>query len=928
MKISNASKKVLASALSAAMVVAFAPTVAFAAIADKTDVTVSFDVNGGSIKDTHISSIPDETVTVASGELTLASTYGQLTNTSEELTKGGATFKGWFFDADGDGSFDKTKGDVEVKSNKLDVSGDKISGSSVTLKAMYNEATLTPTLGINEAAAGYTQPTTASVEADNLTASTQYIAKLALPGGKTVSSKYVETSSAETTKTFSFDLSKLTASDFVKGAYTFTVEKAAGGVVATKVVNVVTVTLDAGAGYGTFKSNDKTSYLVEAGTKFSALANLTEPTGATGSYDFVTYANEEGKTLTELASKDVKVDTKLVATYKNPQVATASAAVSDFAKSTGALKFTAKYLDTNSKIKQYDATVTGPNGFSKVIENIDTTSENTLTFGAKYEAEAAVKDKLVAGTYTVTIAPVMKKDQVLENDEKFTVAAKSVTMAAVTVDLNGGKWKADAAGKTTIADAVAALPNLWQVGTELNTTGIAAISSNIEPASELQSFKKWQIDGKNLDAADVNKTVGKDGITVKATYEDSYIAAPQVAFAVAEDGKVTMTATAAAGTKLYYDIAASAGTTAIKPMPNDGKLTLVPGTDKFVMVKASDGKSSSKVVAYESSAKRADDFGKAAQDIMNKETSASTKNAPVRYGDTLKTLKSDGVAALKAAGYATAAEWDKAMVAQYSAVLDAVAGIEKANIEAAKAFVKSADGKTYTYVSESDAAKAVAAVSKVVAAYAENNNGDATYVTVNGTASNKTAAGALTIADYVDAANAAAKAKTVSTAAAADAEAAIAVNDAIAKLPAEVTAANAAEAKAAAEAVIKAYGELSKDAKALVSSADYAKATEVIAAADAAVKDADAAAIGKVKGKTVKAKAKKATKSSLKVVTSESGAKSTFKKTSGNSKVKVYKSGKIVVKKGLKAGKKYTVKVKATVGTQTKTVKVVVKVAK
>ena len=928
MKTSSASKKVLASALSAAMVVAFAPTVAFGAIADKTDVTVSFDVNGGSIKDTHIASIPSEDVTVAGGKITLKSTYGQLANKSDELTKGGATFKGWFFDADGDGAFNDKKGDVAVNSNELVVTGDKISGTAVTLKAMYNEAVLTPTLGINEAAAKYTNPTSATVAATNLTASTQYIAKLALPGGKTVNSKYVETGASETEKTFSFDLSKLTAADFVKGAYTFTVEKAAGGVVATKVVNVVTVSLDAGAGYGTFKSDDKTSYLVEAGTKFSALANLTVPTGAAGSYSFVTYANEEGKTLDQLASKEIKADTKLVATYENPQVSAASAAVSDFAKGAGTLTFTAAHLPSSAKIKQYDATVTGPNGFSKVIEGIDTTKTNTLTFGAKYEAEAAVKDKLTAGTYTVSIAPVMNKDQVLENDEKFVVATKSVTMAAVTVDLNGGKWKADAAGATTIADAVAALPNLWQAGTELDTIAIAAISGNIEPASELQSFKKWQIDGKNIDAADVNKTVGKDGITVKATYEDSYIAAPQVAFAVAEDGKVTMTAAAAAGTKLYYDIASTAGTTATKPMPNDGKLTLVPGTDKFVMVKASNGKSSSKVVAYESNAKRADDFGKAAQDIMNLETSASTKNAPVRYGDALKTLKSDGVAALKAMGYATVAEWDKAVVAQYSSVLDAVAGIEKANIEAAKAFVKSADGKTYTYVSESDATKAVAAVSKVVAAYAENNNGDATYVTVNGAASNKTVADKLTISDYVNAAKAAAAAKTVSTAAAADAEAAIAVNDAIAKLPAEVTAANAKEAKAAAEAVVKAYGELSKDAKALVSSADYAKAVATIEAADAAVKDADKAAIAKVKGKTVKAKAKKATKSSLKVVKSESGAKSTFAKTSGNSKVKVYKSGKIVVKKGLKAGKKYTVKVKATVGASTKTVKVIVKVAK
>lgn len=78
----------------------------------------------------------------------------------------------------------------------------------------------------------------------------------------------------------------------------------------------------------------------------------------------------------------------------------------------------------------------------------------------------------------------------------------------------------------------------------------------------------------------------------------------------------------------------------------------------------------------------------------------------------------------------------------------------------------------------------------------------------------------------------------------------------------------------------------------------------------------------------MKAKAKKKTTASLKVVTSKSGAKSTFKKASGNAKITVSKAGKITVKKGLKAGKTYTAKVTATVGTQTKTVKVTVKVAK
>ena len=94
------------------------------------------------------------------------------------------------------------------------------------------------------------------------------------------------------------------------------------------------------------------------------------------------------------------------------------------------------------------------------------------------------------------------------------------------------------------------------------------------------------------------------------------------------------------------------------------------------------------------------------------------------------------------------------------------------------------------------------------------------------------------------------------------------------------------------------------------------------------VKLQDQSSVAKIKGKTVKAKASKKTTAKLKAVKSDSGAKSTFKKVKGTKKVTVSKSGKITVAKGLKKGAKYTVKVKATVGAATKTVNVVVKVAK
>ena len=68
--------------------------------------------------------------------------------------------------------------------------------------------------------------------------------------------------------------------------------------------------------------------------------------------------------------------------------------------------------------------------------------------------------------------------------------------------------------------------------------------------------------------------------------------------------------------------------------------------------------------------------------------------------------------------------------------------------------------------------------------------------------------------------------------------------------------------------------------------------------------------------KTFTAKKKKATsfaaKKVFKVTKNVSKGKVTYKKTKGNKKITISKAGKVTVKKGLKKGKTYTVKVKAT----------------
>ncbi len=104
-----------------------------------------------------------------------------------------------------------------------------------------------------------------------------------------------------------------------------------------------------------------------------------------------------------------------------------------------------------------------------------------------------------------------------------------------------------------------------------------------------------------------------------------------------------------------------------------------------------------------------------------------------------------------------------------------------------------------------------------------------------------------------------------------------------------------------------------KDAIAAATSTAQGQVAEAVKAAEEAAKAKTELKANpmKVKAKTVKAKAKKKTviKKAKAFVIKGAQGKVTFKKMSGNKKIKVSKAGKVTVKKGLKKGKTYKVKV-------------------
>ena len=859
MKISNASKKVLASALSAAMVVAFAPTVAFGA-QEGMKLKVNYDFAGGvesAVAGTQGLKTAEELVVDSSNEVTfqtVATGALQLNSgTKADGTPDGYKFASWnvWADINKDGKIVKEGTDKDLEISGQSVSDAKIDSSTpLYATATYATAKLSST----------------SVNID------QANGKLLFSAGKTTekcigTAKFVVTSpSGAKTEKGALSNEKLAAE---VGTWTVELVDGNGIVLDAQKYYVGNVVMTGGAyknwdGSGKDVTTQTVWYTVDSSDKSAAeyvnsADNTREHTTATkinedGSLSKITangYYTAKGEWMSDVtvkAGEKGAVSTAVIADYND---GAAEIKGLNFDKANGKIKAVLSgkvdaWADT-AALKDVAENATGGYYFvvknakgEVVAETAKTGDKGTVITGAKTMTISASE----AGAYTATL---------------YKLTAKS----SVVGDTTPGTMEAVSTATVEIADDYAAAPT-WAYTAKYKADGSAdggtlVLTNNAGDAYDVMYGTTSA--ASKYDAA-------KGGIAIAAGGATNYVFKAAI-----KDTKATEKRVSKEVTLFGYNTALGAFKTAA-------------------------GSFNTKTVNGKVGSYYAD----------NADVKAAIKAAE-------KTFTDAGFAEKTAQAADATKAWAPVTVAAEQSVVDAVANVAKAELAKYAAGVASADGKKVSVLSTADYDAAVKAVEAVSAAYAANHDGDKG----NNVAKVNDVALSTAIATYVNAVEAGLKAgvKKAESFKAEDVAAAKAVTEQL----------KAAKTGDEAKAAIEAYGKLSNDAKKLVAAADIAAAQDVVTKAELAEAQ-DEAAIAAVKGKTVKAKAKKATKSSLKVVTSESGAKSTFKKTSGNSKVKVYKSGKIVVKKGLKAGKKYTVKVKATVGASTKTVKVIVKVAK
>ena len=909
MKISSASKKVLASALSAAMVVAFAPAAAFASIDNGTQVTVSFDANGGAAAPAGLDDIK-ATVNGASLTLTDAQAGGA------RYTKGESAFDFWFYDANNDGKYTTgdNSGDLKVTGDALDVSGDSVSGTAITLKASYKEISATASTAFNTAASGYNKDSRSNVTVAAQNLKDGSYKAVAVVNGETYYSNVVTVSgNADTSFTVSVENSKFAAGDIAA----YVVENADNAKVegTDATTSVYTLTYKAGD-FGAFSDGSASkTYLAAKGTAVSALNGVASPVpGSNYILESEVYALEDGTTATSVTK-----DLTFVAQYVVAKVSTLN-----FTEASG-LTYEAKNLPVydangNKNLESYKVTVLA--GSTELTsakipagkgDGFSGTISRKLEFGEDYTTATTTTAKAAAGTYTVKV-----EAQYADGTTGNTAVAvsKSVTVDAIALDANGG---------TAPKTATAQTPALIQAGAALSSVGFDVNGPyGYTNADDTLEFAGWSVDGsKKADASKVIAPADGSAVTLKALWTASKAAKPTLASATeTSTDKYTLTfASATSGAKLTYNVNGVTGTVPATGLVNvaaTAKVTVTASADKLT-------NQSEDFYGYKSEntvtpLKSFDDF--AAEVLVHATADAQTPK-PVYYNsvEAVKAAKDAGDAAIKAQGFATQKQWAKLVAEQQEAVLKAAVSYGASQVEALKTPVKSADGKTYSYLSDDFAKQCAKAFDAVVEEF-EVDNADALGIKTDETPGSHDASYYIEkVNGIVEFAQEFAAANKVD---AADVEAAQAVTAQL----------QAAKDATAAKAAIEAYQALTDTQKALVSAADVTAAQQIVA--DQEKKDAeqklidaqDEAAVAGITGKTVKAKSKKKVTAKLKGATSKSGDVVTFSKKSGNAKVKIAKGGKITVKKGLKKGKKYTVKVTASCGNATKVVKVVVKVVK
>ena len=928
MKISSASKKVLASALSAAMVVAFAPTVAFGAPANVTPakyVSVTFNGNGSS---TTAPAPAYKQVKQYDGKyyIEAADTYKDAAG--KDATADGYSFDKWFIDADGDGVIDEGEAyakTVNGATNMVEISAD---ATSVELKAAYATPSITKLAdSAFSAVAAYGQSTEAwyDAKASKIAftvanpglADHKYVLTVTNPAGTVVGTETFGSGTGEsdpvtelagnkavffTDNALSSDKWAAYKSNLVAGDYTVTLTDNGKEISAQK-ITLATITVTVG-------SKTKSGLGQVKGTADLRVINPIADT------DYQAYTDAEGYYVADPTAVAVKGD----AAYTAVEQATTITVAPAYDETNRQLTFTV--ANAAAAGAKFDVTVKAPSGVvytghanGAYIINFDQTSKNDRTSAAEE-----------AGDYIVTAT--------------ITEANGTVKTASAKMTLTELKVEAGEGTKVVTANKAQVKSYFTDVTTEAGlATFVGTVEAAVNPgtnsgaddgivAKDANATLTWKLNGADIVSANKVKA-GQTNILTATTAAVNYAAAPEYSVAkVAVTGQAdqyVLTVAPAAGTT----VAVTDGTNAINKA-TDGKYN-VTGKDTVVITATGAAGTTAKVITLAKLGTTMSDAWKAATKGGQSALEKNIGNTTTKWlaADGVKGAIESGKAAIdayEAKYYAVVTEGEAIEVAAYKALYEAVAAEADAQIKAYENGAKVVAGsKVYSMTADQYAAavKAVDTAKKAVETAVKNAGTDSATVVAKYKEGFDTSNDSvltvtntrLTGENFV----------TVENYTAADVKAAQEVSASL----------KAATTGAEAEAALKAFDALTAAQKELVAAADLAAAQKVADEAKAQAElivAQDDAAVSKARNasKTVKAgKAGKTTKKAsitLKKITSASGAKVTYKKSSGKKAITV-KSGKAYLAKGTKVGK-YTATIKATCGTQTAKIKVTFKVVK
>ena len=877
MKISSASKKVLASALSAAMVVAFAPTVAFGAAGDA--ITVTVDLAGGTGAQTDYSwAKQGDTISLGSP------------------TKDGYNLDHWYLDANGDGAQNEGEGNI---SNPNSVTL-PVDSATATYRAVYATPTSAIAYGVSDVVDADENrcigKLTVTNEATNIVAGKTYTVTVKGPDGTELLKKEYKpaddksTAAVDATLTVNFadnplssDTTQVDAATFLKsGKYTVALSDGASDV-DTDEVEVVKVTYKGTYGgreysFAKFYGQTTNGFTLESGSWLDADG----------------YAVANGKGL----SGDVTLT-----------AATATATIADavYAAADRTVAFAVE--DEESTDKASYAVVVKKDGaqvysttLSKAASSALSSTPVKFSFNAGYNGAIAQGGATEsAGTYSIEVTKAVdgKDDQVTKTKLVLT------------------EVKYDAGEHGSFKKSV--------TGTDVFTSDAGAYSAAIEHSGDaieaadgyVLDGTAWQLNGKDYAAANL-KAGEVNTLTAKYKAAAEKIATPAVTVAKAlKDGsktvyEYTFAATCAtAGAKIKYstdnanwidynsrlevDVASAGSVYYFKAVYAAGQTDpKFDGHDSDTLTLTANAKAETWKAATSGTTGTGAKF-------ESKVGKTSVKWLAV---DSVKAAIESGKASIDALGeyYSDSKAADAAELAAYKALYEAVDAYATEFLGAYASNTPVVVGDKVYVVSEgtlADANGRIAKAEKAVADTKAESLSNSTYTDaidkiineVNSTRYNESA-------DYTAADVKAASDVTASLKAATDAT--------------------------AAKAALEAYNALSDAQKKLVATADVTAAQKIVADQEK-IDDQDQAAVNycnSLKKKTVKV-AKKTKKTAKKASVkwkkqvSESGNAVTYAKVSGSAKITVSSNGVATLKKGVKKGT-YKVKIAASCGNATR----------